>query len=145
MVVADVGRAEEVRRLAERALAEFGRVDVLVNNAAIRPETPFLDMTEEAWHRVIDVDLHGLWGLTKALAREFGPMGITVNAVSPGPIDTTWQDPETDRHIRAMVSRVPLGRLGTPEEIAALCGFLASEEGGFVSGQLIGVNGGAAT
>lgn len=189
VVVADVGRADEVRRLAERALAEFGRVDVLVNNAAIRPETPFLDMTEEAWHRVIDVDLHaafytsraflpgmvarrwgriinltgmnaiqgyagrahvsaakhGLWGLTKALAREFGPMGITVNAVSPGPIDTTRQDPDADRHIRAMVSRVPLGRLGTPQEIAALCGFLASEEGGFVSGQMIGVNGGAAT
>lgn len=189
VVVADVGRAEDVRRLAERALAEFGRVDVLVNNAAIRPQTPFLDMTEEAWHRVIDVDLHaafytsraflpgmvarrwgriinltgmnaiqgyagrahvsaakhGLWGLTKALAREFGPMGITVNAVSPGPIDTAREDPEDDRHIRGMVSRVPLGRLGTPEEIAALCGFLASDEGGFVSGQMIAVNGGAAT
>lgn len=188
-LVADVGRSDDVKRLAERALGELGTVDVVINNAAIRPGAPFLDITEEAWHHVLAVDLHsafytakaflpgmvakkwgrivnltgmnaiqgtggrphvaaakhGLWGLTKALAREFGPHGITVNAISPGPIDTSRGDPTVDRHMRSQVSLVPLGRLGQPEEIARLCGFLASEEGSFVSGQMIAANGGAAT
>jgi 3-oxoacyl-[acyl-carrier protein] reductase len=189
VALGDVGQAPDVRRIAADALANFGRIDVLVNNAAIRPEVPFLEMADAAWHEVLAVDLHsafytakafvpgmvaqrwgrivnltgmnaiqgyggrahvsaakhGLWGLTKALARELGPHGVTVNAVSPGPIDTTREDAATDHHIRSQVSRVPLGRLGRPEEIAALCAFLASEDGGFVSGQMIGANGAAAT
>lgn len=189
VALGDVGRAEDVRALAAQALAAFGKVDIVVNNAAIRPEAPFLELTEEAWHRVLAVDLHsafytaraflpgmvaqrwgriinltgmnaiqgapgrahvaaakhGLWGLTKALAREFGPHGVTVNAISPGPIDTAREDATTDRQHRAQVGRVPLGRLGSPAEVAALCGFLASDAGGFISGQMIGVNGGAAT
>jgi 3-oxoacyl-[acyl-carrier protein] reductase len=188
-MLADVGRADEVRALAQRALAEFGKVDVLVNNAAIRPEAPFLELSEDDWRRVLDVDLnaafftakaflpgmvaqrwgriinltgmnavqgyvarahvsaakHGLWGLTKALAREFGPRGVTVNAISPGPIESERMTDVQAEHIRGMVSRVPLGRLGTPREIASLCGWLASEDGGFVSGQMIGVNGAAST
>jgi 3-oxoacyl-[acyl-carrier protein] reductase len=88
---------------------------------------------------------HGLWGLTKALAREFGPRGVTVNAISPGPIESERMTDVQAEHIRGMVSRVPLGRLGTPREIASLCGWLASEDGGFVSGQMIGVNGAAST
>lgn len=188
-LVADVGRSDEVKRLAELALREFGTIDVLVNNAAIRPGSPFLDIGEEVWHHVLAVDLHsafytakaflpgmiarkwgriinitgmnaiqgtgtrahvsaakhGLWGLTKALAREFGPHGITVNAISPGPIDTSRHDPVVARHIQAQVSLVPLGRMGQPEEIARLAGFLASDDGAFISGQMIAVNGGATT
>lgn len=189
VIAADVSHAAEVRRLAERAHEEFDRVDVVVNNAAIRPERPFLDMSEDEWRHVLDVDLtaafltarafapamveqrwgriinltgmnalqgypgrahvatakHGLWGLTKALARELGPYGVTANAVSPGPIDTERDDQTMDAHIRGMVARVPLGRLGTPHEIAAVCAFLASDDGAFVSGQMIAVNGAAAT
>jgi 3-oxoacyl-[acyl-carrier protein] reductase len=188
-LLADVGRAEDVTSLARRALAEFGKVDVLVNNAAIRPEAPFLELSVQDWHRVLDVDLnaafytaraflpgmvaqgwgriinltgmnamqgyvarahvstakHGVWGLTKALAREFGPKGVTVNAISPGPIESERMTDDQAHHIRGMVSRVPLGRLGTPREVASLCGWLASEDGGFVSGQMIGVNGAAST
>lgn len=188
-LVGDVGRSEDVKRLAERALREFGTVDVVINNAAIRPAAPFLDITEEAWHHVMAVDLHGafytskaflpgmvaktwgrivnltgmnamqgtstrshvaaakhgLWGLTKALAREFGPHNITVNAISPGPIDTSRHDAAVARHIQSQVSLVPLGRMGQPEEIARLCGFLVSDDGAFVSGQMIAVNGGATT
>jgi 3-oxoacyl-[acyl-carrier protein] reductase len=65
-LLGDVGRAEDVRRLAERALAAFGNVDVLVNNAAIRPEAPFLSLTDEDWHRVLDVDLSAAFYTAKA-------------------------------------------------------------------------------
>ena len=154
-VAGDVGRADDVRRLAERALADFGCVDIVVNNAAIRPEKAFLEMTDADWHRVLDVDLsaafyttrafapgmvarrwgrvinltgmhaiegfagrthvsaakHGLWGLTKALARELGSYGVTANAISPGPIRTAAT---TEADVRDRLSRIPVGRLGTP-------------------------------
>lgn len=88
---------------------------------------------------------HGLWGLTKALAREFGPHGVTVNAISPGPIESERMTDDQAHHIRGMIGRVPLGRLGSPHEIASLTAWLCSPDGGFVSGQMIGVNGAAAT
>jgi 3-oxoacyl-[acyl-carrier protein] reductase len=189
VVAADVGDADAVRAMAARALGEFGAVDIVVNNAAIRPERAFLEMTDEDWHRVLAVDLHGafytaraflpgmvarrwgriinllgmnalqgyvgrahvsaakhgLAGLTRALAREFGPYGITVNAVSPGPIATEHDDPAQTAHIRSQLARIPLGRLGQPDDIARVCAFLASDDGAFVSGQVIGVNGAAQT
>jgi 3-oxoacyl-[acyl-carrier protein] reductase len=188
-LLGDVGRAEDVKRMAAQAQAELGPVVIVVNNAAIRPEAPFLSLSEEDWHRVLAVDLHsafytakaflpemvsqrwgrivnltgmnamqgyvarahvsaakhGLWGLTKALAREFGPRGITVNAISPGPIDGERDDPAQAAHIRNQVSRIPVGRLGRSEDIASLVGFLASDEGAFISGQMIAVNGAADT
>ncbi len=189
VVLADVGRSADVQRLAGEALARFGTVDIVVNNAAIRPATPFLDLSDGQWHEVLAVDLHaafytskaflpgmvgqrwgriinltgmnaiqgyagrapvsaakhGLWGLTKALAKEFGPSGVTVNAISPGPIRSQHADPAMTRHIESQLAKIPLGRLGDPQDIAALCGFLASEEGGFVSGQMIAANGAAQT
>jgi 3-oxoacyl-[acyl-carrier protein] reductase len=189
VLLGDVGRAEDVQRLAARALAEFPRVDVVVNNAAIRPEKPFLEMSEADWRHVLDVDLtsafhtakaflpgmvaqgwgriinltgmnamqgysgrvhvsaakHGLWGLTKALAREFGPRGVTVNAISPGPIEPDRGESRQVQHIRDQLSRIPVGRLGASADIARICAFLASDEGGFISGQMLGVNGAAQT
>lgn len=189
VALGDVGRAEDVTRLAARALGEFGTVDIVVNNAAIRPHTPFLQMTDEEWHHVFAVDLHaafytakaflpgmvargwgriinitgmnamqgtgerahvsaakhGLLGLTKALARELGSKGITVNAISPGPIEGERKDPGQAAYIQGQLGRIPLGRLGMPEDIAAVCGLLASTEGGFISGQMIAVNGAAST
>ncbi len=190
VVMGDLGDRAAVGAIAEQSLDAFGRVDVLVNNAAIRPESPLEALDEADWHRVFHVNLHSafvltkafvpgmkaagsgrviyftgmnaihgyvarphvsaskhaLWGLTKALAKELGPDGITVNAISPGPIDTEHPDnPEMAKHIASMIGRVPLGRLGTPGEVAALCGFLCSPEGGFVSGQMIACNGAAQT
>jgi 3-oxoacyl-[acyl-carrier protein] reductase len=189
VAMGDVGESGEVRRMAEEALARFGAVDILVNNAAIRPSKPFLEMTDADWHRVLDVDLnasfytsraflpgmvekgwgrivnltgmnaihgysgrapvsaakHGLWGLTKALAKEFGPNGVTVNAISPGPIRGEYKDPATLAHIEETAKRVPLGRIGEPAEIAALCGFLVSDGGAFVSAQMIACNGATQT
>ena len=188
IVMGNVGSADEVKRMASEALDQFGRIDILVNNAAIRPSKPFLEMEDHDWHRVLDIDLnsafytcrafaggmiekgwgriinitgmnaihgykgrapvsaakHGLWGLTKSLGKEFGPQGVTTNAISPGPIDTAG-DATQREHILSMVPKVPLGRLGLPEVIAALTGFLCSNGGAFVNGQMINCNGGAET
>jgi 3-oxoacyl-[acyl-carrier protein] reductase len=84
----------------------------------------------------------GMVGFTKSLAREVGPRGITVNAVAPGFIDTdmTRDLPEGQRE--ALLSSIPLGRLGAPGEIAAAVAFLASPGAAYVTGQTIHVNGG---
>jgi 3-oxoacyl-[acyl-carrier protein] reductase len=189
VLLGDVGRAQEVQRIAKQALERFKTVDIVINNAAIRPSTPFLELSDAVWHEVIDVDLHaafytaraflpgmveqrwgriinltgmnaihgyagrapvstakhGLWGLTKALAKEFGPSGVSVNAISPGPIRSEHPDPAMTRHIESQLGKIPLGRLGEPQDIAALCGFLASDEGSFISGQMIAANGAAQT
>ena len=188
-MLGDVGRPAEIQRIAGQALERFATVAILVNNAAIRPAAPFLELEEQDWHRVVDVDLHaafytakaflpgmvaqhwgriinltgmnaihgyagrahvsaakhGLWGLTKALAKEFGPSGVTINAISPGPIQSQHPDPAMTQHIASQLGNIPLGRLGEPREIAALCGFLASDQGGFISGQMIAANGAAQT
>jgi len=190
VAMGDVGVAGDCKRIAGEALDKFGTVDVLVNNAAIRPMSPFLEMTQEEWDRVIDVDFsaafwlarallpgmidkgwgriiniagmnaiqgyngrshvstakHAAWGLTKSLAKEFGVRGISANIVSPGPIAGEHaDDPEMAAHIEAQKSKIPLGRLGLPEEVAAAVGLLASDEGAFINGQLIQVNGGTQT
>lgn len=190
VLMGDLGDRGDVGDIASRAMAAFGSIDVLVNNAAIRPQCALEELADEDWHHVFAVNLHSafaltkafvpemkrkgfgrvvyftgmnamhgyvarphvsaskhaLWGLTKALAKELGPAGITVNAISPGPIATEHPDnPDMAHHIASMVGRVPLGRLGTPREIAALCGFLCSSEGGYVSGQMIACNGAAET
>ena len=176
--------------MAREAIAKFGSVDVLVNNAALRPAKPFLEMSEADWRRVISVDLdaavwlsqaclpgmvskgwgrivnftgmnamhgyagrvpvsvakHGVWGLTKALGKEFGPRGITVNAISPGPISADVEDDaESNHHRLETMAKVPLGRMGTPAEIGSVLGLLVSDGGAYVNCQMIQVNGGGQT
>jgi len=189
VAMGNVGDSAPVKEIAGKALAEFGAVDIVVNNAAIRPHKPFLEMDEDFWHNVISVDMHsafytgqafvpgmvergwgrvinitgmnamhgyngrcpvsaakhGLWGITKSMAKEFGSRGITVNAISPGPIEGDYRDEAIGAHIREQEKLIPLGHLGKPTHIAGLCGFLVSEEGGFVSGQMIACNGATQT
>jgi 3-oxoacyl-[acyl-carrier protein] reductase len=191
-ILADVGNKEEVERMAEKALSEFGRVDILINNAAIRPHKPFTEVTDEDWERVRNVVLDGAFYLTRALipamvrhkygrilffcgdgsisahghgrahlsaakmgligmarglASEFAAHNIRVNVVSPGSIDTRRDNPEwytssPGGHV-PNAAGIPLGRQGHVDEIAATCLFLVSEDGGFITGQTIHVNGGA--
>ena len=84
----------------------------------------------------------GLIGFTKALAKEEGPSGITVNCICPGLIDTDMNGALDEETIGAIVSETPLMRMGRPEDVASCCLYLASKQASFITGQIIGVNGG---
>ncbi|MCD8005039.1 MAG: 3-oxoacyl-ACP reductase FabG [Oscillospiraceae bacterium] len=84
----------------------------------------------------------GVIGLTRALAKELGLSGVTVNCVAPGVIDTDMNRRLTEDDRRALAEQTPLGRLGTPEEVAAAVYFLCSSQAGFITGQILGVDGG---
>jgi 2-hydroxycyclohexanecarboxyl-CoA dehydrogenase len=87
----------------------------------------------------------GVIGLTKALARELARSGVTVNTIPPSLVDTPMARHAEERglvNVDAMASMVPLGRAGTPNDITAACSFLCSEAGSYITGQVIGVNGG---
>ena len=186
-VLADIGNKDEVEAMAAKALSEFGRDDILINNAAIRPHKPFIEVTQEDWERVRGVVLDGafyltraliepmiknkygrilfftgegaftggtgrahvsaakmgLVGFARALASEFAPHNIRVNVVSPGSIDTRRDNPEWYSGRPPNAAGIPLGRQGHVDEIAATCLFLVSDDGGFITGQTIHVNGGA--
>ncbi|NED63941.1 SDR family oxidoreductase, partial [Streptomyces sp. SID10244] len=90
----------------------------------------------------------GVVGLTKVLALEFGRRGITVNTIPPGFIDTPMLRKTVDSgmvDVDAQIGKTPVGRIGQPEDVAATCAFLVSEEAGYITGQIIGVNGGRNT
>ena len=84
----------------------------------------------------------GLIGMTKSLAKEMGARGITVNAVAPGYISTDMTAALPDAARQAMLSTIPVGRAGNPEDVAAAVAFLASEEAGYITGQVLSVDGG---
>jgi len=93
----------------------------------------------------VSASKHGNWGLVKSLGKEFGSKGITINLVSPGPTRSEHADPVMTSHIKAQESRIPAGRLGEPDEVAAAVSMLAAEDGAFINGQIIQINGGAET
>lgn len=120
------------------------------------------DMTEANWGRVVTISSHagqsggmhmahysaskgGVIGLTKGLARDLAGHGITVNSVAPSVCETPQMHRSIEAGefpIEAIVPMIPLGRAGQPDEIAAACAFLASDEAGYITGQILGVNGG---
>lgn len=194
---ADVTKKEEVVKFVERIIHEFGRIDIWVNNAGIISAKPLLDLSEEEWDTVLDINLKGCFicsqvvgekmkaqnsgriinisstggkiggiltahygaskagviNLTKSLALLLAPYNVTVNAVCPGVIKTTmWEklDAEITGHLglnkgealRRRINDVPLKRAGTPECIAGLVAYLASDEAYYITGQAINVDGG---
>jgi 3-oxoacyl-[acyl-carrier protein] reductase len=189
-LVADVTRAREVDAAVARVEREWGRLDVLVNNAGITGRSfPIWELTDEDWQRVIDVDLTsvflccraavkvmlrqgsgrivniasiagkegnptlvpystakaGVIGLTKALAKEVATRGILVNAVAPAVIGTALLKQMEPSTVDLLVSKIPMGRVGTPEEVAALVAWLASDECTFSTGAVYDLSGGRAT
>lgn len=186
VAMGNVGIKTEAEAVAKAGLDHFGRIDVLVNNAAIRPHEPFLEMSNDAWQTVIDVDMnaaiwlskavlpsmiengwgriisfsgmnaqrgylgaaavsvakHGVWGLTKALAVEFGSKGITANIISPGTFPPDNFNSENNANFSALLKANPSGRLGRAEDIGAMVAYLCSENSGFVNGQMLQINGG---
>ena len=151
----------------DEIVKEFGRVDILVNNAGITKDTLLMRMSEEQWDAVINVNLKSVFNFTKAVsavmlrqksgsiismssvvgvsgnvAKELGSRNIRANAVAPGFIitDMTAQLPEDVR--KEWAAKIPLKRGGTPEDIAKVCVFLASDLSAYVTGQTIHVCGG---
>jgi len=183
--LADVSKLEEVEKMVQDIQKEFGRLDVLVNNAGITQDRTLAKMTKEEWQKVIDIDLTGVFncskaalpliianqgkivnisslvgqrgnfgqtnyaaakagiiGFTKALSKEVGRFGVTVNAIAPGFIETRLTEnlpPELKETIKKFT---PLGRFGKPEEVASLVFFLASQEANFITGTVVNIDGG---
>jgi meso-butanediol dehydrogenase/(S,S)-butanediol dehydrogenase/diacetyl reductase len=198
-VALDVRRQNEVAAAMAAALAAFGRLDILVNNAGIGYlMEPLIDMSEERWEAVLDVNLkgtflctreaarhmirqgqggrivniasqaaksaalhlaayaaskHGLLGFTRTAAVELGAHGITVNAICPNHVTTglgrvqneyraRQRGVTVDAYLAELRARIPLGRVGLPQDTAAACAFLCSEEAAYITGEALNVSGG---
>ena len=185
-VTMDVADAAQVKSGFQQVLAKFGKLDILVNNAAITRDTLALRMKLEDWDAVLRTNLTGAYlciqqalgamlkqrsgriinlssvvaetgnagqanyvaskagliGLTRAIAVEVASRSITVNAVAPGFIETPMTDPLSQELKDKMKSMIPLGRFGQDREIATAIVFLASDEAGYITGQVLEVNGG---
>src|SRR6266481_6368673 len=157
----DVADHAAVQKIAARILEDFGRADILVNNAGVTRDGLAMRMSLEDWDAVINTSSviglmgnagqtnyaaskAGLVGLTKSLARELASRNITVNAVAPGFVITDMTVGLSDQVKDTIHSKIPLGRTGTPEEIAAAVEFLASPEAAYITGQVLCVDGGIA-
>ncbi len=141
-------------------------VDVNLNGVFHCIQATLPDMIEAGWGRIVNISSSSTHsgqpfmapyvaaksavnGLTKSLALEYGPDGITVNAVPPGFIDTPMLRKAEKRGFlgdtEKQIAATPVRRIGRPEDIAAACAFLISEEAGYITGQILGVNGGRNT
>ena len=177
---------DDAHKLIEEVLADFGRIDVLVNNAGITRDGLMMRMTEEQWDLVINVNLKsafnlihavtpvmlkqkagsiinmasvvgvsgnagqtnysaskaGMIGLAKSIAKELGSRGVRANAIAPGFIITDMTHALSDEVRKQWEAQIPLRRGGTPEDVANVATFLASDLSSYVTGQTIHVCGG---
>lgn len=193
----DVSKSSDVEKMVNLTLEKFGKIDILVNNAGIVIVKQIVELEEEEWDKVIDVDLKGVFlcskavakvminqksgkiinissdsgktgyalftsynaakfgviGFTQGLAKELAPYGINVNAVCPGIVGTKmweyvdeqlgkrWGLPKGEA-LKMHIKQIPLGRLETPEDVAGVVAFLASQDADYMTGQAINVTGG---
>ena len=142
-------------------------IDVNLNGVFHTIQSVLPDMLEAGWGRIVNISSSSTHsgqpfmahyvaaksavnGLTKSLALEYGPSGITVNAVPPGFVDTPMLRSAESRHllggtVEDHINRTPVRRVGRPEDIAAACAFFISDEASYITGQILGVNGGRNT
>lgn len=190
----DVTDTDQVNSAVKQVLNQFGRIEILVNNAGIYPRCELVNMSDEFLHKMFDINVFGMfrcaravlptmmkqrygkivnissvtgpmvadpsggqtayaatkaavWGFTTALALEVAQCGINVNAVCPGHIDTpggreqTAQAEVSDRSVEDLGRTVPMGRLGTPEEVGDLVAFLVSDESKYLTGTHVTIDG----
>jgi len=188
-VKADVAKRGEVEAMVDRVWKELGPIDVLVNNAGIETIVPFLELTDEQWTRLVDVNLRGPWlcsqvfckrviaagrqasivhigsiqaakvlpgrthyaptklgleALTRNMSAEMTPLGIRVNCIHPGLIDTdmtAWVMKRPDL-LPGVLAQISLNRAGQPREIGTVVAFFASDEASYLTGQSVHVDGG---
>ena len=185
-VCCNLADSRAVTAMCEEILRLYHHVDTLVLCAGVSYTGLLTDMTDEDWHRVMDVNVSGafyliralapdmvsrksgaivtissMWGrsgasceaaysaskaaiigLTQALAKELGPSGVRVNCIAPGVIDTRMMDEHSEETKRQLAEETPLGRLGTGEDVARAAAFLLSSDASFITGQVLGVDGG---
>ncbi len=185
-VVADVSVPEQAQALVDAAVAAYGTVDVLVNNAGITRDGLVIRMNEADWDQVLDINLKGTFlltkaaarimmkrrtgrivnitsivgvmgnagqanyaaskagviGFTKSIARELASRGVTCNAVAPGFIESRMTDALPEGVRDTYLKSIPVGRYGTPSEVANLVVFLSSTEAAYITGQVVHIDGG---
>ena len=183
---ADAASYEEAGAAVEAAIAAFGKIDILINNAGITKDKLLMRMTPEDFNDVINTNLSGsfyfvrqivphmikrkegriinissivgvkgsagqvnysaskagLIGLTLSAAKELGRRGITVNAIAPGYIETDMTGILTDDQKGKYLEVISLGRIGKPEDVAKAAAFFASDDAAYITGQVLGVDGG---
>lgn len=186
VAMGNVGIRQDALAVAQSGIDQFGSIDVLVNNAAIRPSFDLINDDEADFDRVMDINFraafwlaraclpgmidngwgriinftgmnaqqgyigkaavsiskHAAWGLTKSIAKEYGRHGITANIISPGTIVGEVEKPGVAEKNKILMRQNPSGRLGTPMDIAQMVSHIASEQTGFINGQLLQINGG---
>ncbi|HEX9822714.1 MAG TPA: SDR family NAD(P)-dependent oxidoreductase [Methylomirabilota bacterium] len=188
LVPGDVSRRADVEALVETVVKELGPPDIVVNNAGVFPRVAFLEMRDEDWDQVLDVNLKGgflcaqagaramvaagrpgaivnisssavrgdprgvhysaskagVIGLTRAMALALAPYRIRVNAIAPGTTDTAQpRYGHTEEQLAARARETPFGRMARPDEIARVAVFLAGDDAGWITGEVVHVNGGA--
>jgi 3-oxoacyl-[acyl-carrier protein] reductase len=183
---ADISDEEQVKTTFKSVLADFGKIDILINNAGITRDQLIMRMKRADWDAVLNTNLTsaylctqqaissmlkqrwgriinitsifgqigqagqanysaskaGLIGLTMAIAREVGSRNITCNAIAPGFIETAMTSVLSDEFKQNALKMIPLGRVGTPEEVASCVAFLASDAAAYITGHVLNVNGG---
>lgn len=184
----DVTKKEDIQKMVAETVKKFGKVDILVNNAGILDFKNFLEIDDESWNKILDVNLRGyFWAaqeaakemvkrkygkiiniasiaglfafpqitvynvskagvilLTKSMATELGTLGINVNAIAPGVIETemTGEMLKDEKTVEGFLAKIPLGRTGKPEDIASVAVFLASDLSSYMTGETVIIDGG---
>lgn len=186
LVKADITDTNAVKAMTRKIVTQWGKIDILINNAGIVRDSLLPRMPDRSWDDVIDINLRGAylctkfalrsmmdqsWGriinisslagllgnagqanyaaakggliaFTKSIAKEVGSRNITVNAIAPGFITTDMTDKLPQEARAAILSRISLKRFGIPDNVAELVAFLSSERAGYITAQVIGIDGG---